>query len=74
MWESKNIELTEVSQIISKLEVMAKLKTFPTDIRYVFTIKDINIIYMLPPLELLALIQQIPDIEFTSFSICQMIK
>lgn len=74
MWESKNIELTEVSQIISKLEVMAKLKTFPTDTRYVFTIKDINIIYMLLPLELLALIQQIPDIEFTSFSVCQMIK
>ena len=74
MWNNEKIELNNIPQIISKLNVMAKLQAFPINIRYIFTIKNSDIIYMLSPPDLLVLVQQYPNTEFTSFSISQMVK
>ena len=74
MWNNEKIELNNIPQIISKLNVMAKLQAFPINIRYIFTIKNSDIIYMLSPADLLVLVQQYPNTEFTSFSISQMVK
>ena len=74
MWNNEKIELNNIPQIISKLNVMAKLQAFPINIRYIFTIKNSDIIYMLSPADLLVLVQQYPNTEFTSFSMSQMVK
>ena len=74
MWKNEAIELYNIPQIISKLKVMEKLKAFPINIRYIFTLKGVDVTYMLLPADLLILIQQFPNIEFTSFFKSQMIK
>jgi hypothetical protein len=74
MWKRESIELNNIPQVISQLQIMEKLKSFPINIRYIFTLKGVDVTYMLLPADLLILVQQSPNIEFTSFFKSQMIK
>ena len=74
MWDIKKIELDEISKIIFQAKTMVKLKSVDINKRYIFTIKDIDLTYILTAPNLVATVEQYPNIEFTSFAIGQMVK
>ena len=74
MWESTRVELDEIPKIIEKLEIMKKLKSFSIDTRYVFTLQEDELIYLMSGPDLLTIVQQAPNLQFSSFFISQRVK
>lgn len=71
-WEKKEIDITKIPDLISWGKALAKTgNPLAEQIRCIYRIKDRPVIYMIP---LLDYIDQEPDENIVSFSVCQMVN